>query len=471
MTSPVRLTARLDDVPSRWLWLVKWLLLVPHVFVLAFLWVAFPVVTLVALVAILVTGRYPRALFDFTLGVMRWTWRVWAYGYGALATDRYPPFSLGAEPDYPATLDIAYPERLSRGLVLVKWWLLAIPHYLVVAFFTGGGGFVLWQWGERWFGFDGGLVALLTLFAGVALLFTGRYPRGVFDVVMGMNRWVLRVGAYAALMTDEYPPFRLDLGGADPALAGEPARAEPTATTATAAPAAPSSRAGSAGRTAGVIVGALLLLVGLGGAGAGGGLLWLEGQRDAAGYVTTPQERFSASGYALRFDAEDMAPVVDDWPWFEDLVGDVRVEVSDVDSAPLFAGIARTADVADFLGGVPHRRFHDYQDYRPMSGAWPMRAMRPPGSPEDLTIWTDAASGTGTLTLDWRPQPGDWSLVVMNADGQQGVRADVAVGAAAPALLPVAVVTLSAGLVFLFGGALLIALCVRPRGRVVTEEP
>lgn len=453
MTSPVRLAARLDDAPSRWLWLVKWLLLVPHVIVLFFLWVAFPVVTVVVFVAILVTGRYPRALFDFNLGVLRWTWRVWAYGYGALATDRYPPFSLGAEPDYPATLDIPYPGQLSRGLVLVKWWLLAIPHYLVIAFFTGGGGFVLWRWGEGWLGFDGGLVALLTLFAGVALLFTGRYPRGIFDIVMGMNRWVLRVGAYAALMTDEYPPFRLDLGGEDPV--GQPPQEEPV------------RQAGTPARTAGVIVGALLLLAGLGGAGAGGGLLWLEAQRDAAGYVTSPEERFGDSGYALRFDAADMAPVDRDWPWAENILGDVRIDVSGVDSGPVFAGIARTADVARYLGGVPHRRIDDYQDYQHMAS--PMRGARPPDAPADLRIWTDSASGTGVLVLDWQPQPGDWSLVVMNADARPVVRADIAVGATVPALLPVAITSLAVGVVFLVGGAVLVAFAARPR-RSSTEE-
>src|SRR5439155_3740335 len=154
-------------------------------------------------------------IFGFNLGVLRWTWRVWFYGYFALGTDQYPPFSLGAEPDYPATLDIPYPERLSRGLVLIKWWLLALPHYLVTAFFFGGA-FALWRFG-------GGLTTVLVLIAGVALLVTGRYPRDIFDFVMGMNRWVLRVGAYAALMTDEYPPFRMDLGGTDPTIPARPA--------------------------------------------------------------------------------------------------------------------------------------------------------------------------------------------------------------------------------------------------------
>jgi hypothetical protein len=208
-SSAIRLDARLDGEPSRGLWLIKWLLLIPHFVVLSLLWLAFTVLTVIAFFAILFTARYPRVIFEFNLGVLRWTWRVWFYGYGALGTDRYPPFSLGPEPDYPATLDVAYPARLSRGLVLVKWWLLALPHYLVVAFFVGSG-FVLWRFG-------GGLVTVLALIAGVALLFTGRYPRGLFDFGTGMNRWAFRTAAYAALMTDEYPPFRMDIGGRDPA--------------------------------------------------------------------------------------------------------------------------------------------------------------------------------------------------------------------------------------------------------------
>ncbi|MFB7362563.1 DUF4389 domain-containing protein [Streptomyces hydrogenans] len=213
---PVRVTATLDAPLSRWLWLVKWILVIPHWIVLLFLWIAFLVVTVIAFFAILFTERYPRPLFDFALGVLRWSWRVTYYSYGALGTDRYPPFSLGPEPDYPARLDIAYPERLSRSQVLVKWWLLAIPHYLILAFFTGGMRAGWWS---------GGLITLLAVIAGFALAFTSRYPRDLFDLVVGLNRWVLRVAAYASLMTDAYPPFRLDQGGDEPA-AGEAAARE-----------------------------------------------------------------------------------------------------------------------------------------------------------------------------------------------------------------------------------------------------
>ena len=171
----------------------------------------------IAFFAILFTGRYPRGLFDFNVGVLRWSWRVGYYSYSALGTDRYPPFSLRPA-DYPAELTVQYPEQLSRGLVLVKWWLLAIPQYLIVALFGGGWWLGWWEPSDaRWAGESPGLIGLLVLFAAVALLFTGRYPRSIFDFVMGLNRWVYRVVAYATLMTDQYPPFRLDQGGDDTA--------------------------------------------------------------------------------------------------------------------------------------------------------------------------------------------------------------------------------------------------------------
>jgi uncharacterized protein DUF4389 len=214
----LRLDGELAPDLSRGLWLVKWLLVIPHVIVLFFLWIAFAVVTVVAFFAILFTGRHPRGIFDFKLGVMRWSWRVGFYSYSALGTDRYPPFTLAEVPDYPARLDVEYPQELSRGLVLVKWWLLALPHYVIVGVFAGGAlaGFNAAGDHGGWSS-GGGLIGLLVLIAGVVLLFTGRYPRGIFDFVMGMNRWVFRVAAYGTLMTDAYPPFRLDMGGQEPA--------------------------------------------------------------------------------------------------------------------------------------------------------------------------------------------------------------------------------------------------------------
>jgi hypothetical protein len=219
---PLSLTGRLDEPLSRWLWLVKWLLAIPHFFVLIFLWIAAIVLTVVAGVAILFTGVYPRGIFDFNVGVLRWTWRVVHYATGVLGTDRYPPFTLGAVAGETASLDVVYPDHLSRGLVLVKWWLLVLPHYIVVGIIGSG-----WSWGPvrpddaggwfaGWAGWGGGLLGILVLIAAVRLLFTGRYPREMFDLVVGLNRWVLRVAAYAMLLTDVYPPFRLDQGGEEP---------------------------------------------------------------------------------------------------------------------------------------------------------------------------------------------------------------------------------------------------------------
>jgi hypothetical protein len=226
---PVRVRGDLDPGLSRWQWLVKWILAIPHYIVLFFLYIAFAVVTVIAFFAILFTGKYPRGLFDFNVGVLRWRWRVGFYALYALGTDKYPPFSLQSKPEYPADLEVDYPERLHRGLVLVKWWLLAIPHYLILtAFFYGGMRFMGGDFMNGDDGWNGGdwdgyvfipLIAVLLLIAVIALLFTARYPKGLYDFVIGINRWALRVRAYASLMRDEYPPFRLDAGPREPAPA------------------------------------------------------------------------------------------------------------------------------------------------------------------------------------------------------------------------------------------------------------
>ena len=164
---PVSVVGELDEGLNRWLWLVKWFLVIPHAIVLFFLWIAFSFLTVVAFFAILFTGKYPRGIFDFNVGVLRWSWRVSYYSNSAFATDKYPPFSLSTR-DYPANLEVEYPEQLSRGLVLIKWWLLAIPQYWVVGIFSG-------------------LITALTFVAAVVLLFTGRYPREIFELVLGFT--------------------------------------------------------------------------------------------------------------------------------------------------------------------------------------------------------------------------------------------------------------------------------------------
>ncbi|MGB5937312.1 MAG: DUF4389 domain-containing protein [Ornithinimicrobium sp.] len=233
---PVQLSSTLDPTLSRWLWLVKWFLAIPHVIVLFFLWIAFLVLTVAAGFAILFTGTYPRSIFDFNTGVLRWSWRVSYYAStGGLGTDHYPPFTLHAQPGDPAQLDITYPPRLSRALVLIKWWLLAIPHYLILGLLLGS---VRWDWVDnRPVNLDptggGGVLGLLVLIAAIMMLFTGAYPRALFDLIIGLNRWLYRVIAYAALMTDSYPPFRLDQGGTEtptPPTPPPPAEEPQTAT-------------------------------------------------------------------------------------------------------------------------------------------------------------------------------------------------------------------------------------------------
>ena len=142
---------------------------------------------LATLLMILFRRRYPRWWFDFALELARFSARVGAYV--ALLTDQYP----STVEEQTVHLDIDYPDverDLNRWLPLVKW-LLVIPHLFVLVFLSIAAFFAV-------------------VFAWFAILFTGRYPRGLFDFVVGVGRWWLRVEAYALLLvTDRYPPFAL----------------------------------------------------------------------------------------------------------------------------------------------------------------------------------------------------------------------------------------------------------------------
>jgi hypothetical protein len=447
---PLEVEGRLDPQLSRWLWLVKWLLAIPHFVVLAFLWVAFFVLTFVALVAIVFTGRYPRSLFEFNVGVLRWTWRVGFYTFAALGTDHYPPFTLGSAPDYPARLDVVYPVRLSRGLALVKWWLLAIPQYVIVAFLLGGG--MRWNWVTS----GVGLIDVLVLFAGVALLFTGRYPQGIFDLVVGLDRWALRVAAYAALMTDRYPPFRLDMGGPEPAAR----LATPEAAPAEAAPVA-GARRWTFGRVVLVVLGSLAALLAFGLATSGAAALVVDHtQRDGDGYLMSPSKHLATGSYALVSQPTNLGSDVTG----RDFLGTVRIRTDSDSDRRVFVGIARSAAAAAYLDGMRHA---EVSEISPWHVGYDMQIGGPPSTPPaSQTFWAASATGSGKQVLDWKPAGGTWRVVVMNADGSPRVAVDASIGAQLDNWFWVGAGLLAAGLLLAFAAAGLIHLGIKR-----TEEP
>lgn len=438
---PVRVDAHLDSHLSRWLWLVKWLLAIPHYVVLAFLWVAFVVLSLVAMVAIVITGRYPRSIFDFNVGVLRWSWRVGYYASSALGTDHYPPFTLEERADYPAHLEVDYPEHLSRGLALVKWWLLAIPHYLLVGLFVSGVAWTVDTGNDLPQTWSMGLIGLLVLIAAIALLFTGRYPQPIFDLVLGLNRWVLRVAAYAGLMTDVYPPFRLDQGEDDPArlatrsVAGEVATPGggaplPGTPAATGSAPPPPSHPWTAGRVVAAVIGSVLLAGAVfTGIGAGAAAV-AQAARNDDGFLMSPTRTYTTDTYALVTDGAEMTTDTSgDWA-LREFLGDARVAATS-GSTPVFVGIAATSDVEAYLDGASHAVISDpgANDRVTATGSGAVSA-----APTTSDIWVAETTGTGTQEVVWPVESGDWTVVVMNADASAGVDTSLAVGATVPAL-------------------------------------
>ncbi len=475
VTYPVHVDAQLDTTVSRWLWLVKWLLALPHYFVLALLWIAFTVLSVVAFFAILFTGHYPRSIFEFNVGVLRWQWRVSYYSYGALGTDRYPPFTLHDVADYPAHLDVDYPEQLSRGLVLVKWWLLAIPHYLVLVLLVGGASYYIGS------DDDGsrlallGLIPLLVVVAGALLLFTGRYPQPLFDLVLGLNRWVLRVAGYTALMTDAYPPFRLDQGGHEggheggtdamvvtppPAAPAPPVASGPTPPT----PPAPSGWSG--GRIVSLVVGCVLAVTSLGLAIPGFALLVVDQTaRDSDGFLMSPAQTFRSSTYAVTSGAQhlhadapsDLAPSA--------LLGDTKLTATATDGTSVFVGIGPAAEVESYLAGVEHATVTRITDrgvvYRTTPGG------APAGSPLEEDFWVAESSGPGQHQVTWSPENGDWAVLVMNQDATPGVAVTMTVGAELPAMPWIIGILLALAGVSLVLAVILIGI---PLGNVARER-
>lgn len=182
---PVTFDVAYPESPSRWLILVRWLLAIPHYVVLSLLGLIAGLVWVISFFTILFARTYPESLYGFMVGVIRWNLNVNAY---ILFLDRYPPFSMDAA-DYEAVTFAVEKPDFNRWLILAKW-LLVIPHLIVLSFL--------------------GIVAsIAALLLAIGVLVMGRYPRGLFDFLVGVGRWEARVNAYSMFLVDRYPPFSL----------------------------------------------------------------------------------------------------------------------------------------------------------------------------------------------------------------------------------------------------------------------
>src|SRR4029453_16398814 len=320
--------------------------------------------------------------------------------------------------------------------------------------------------GDDW-GWRGGpgLIALLVLFAAVALLVTTRYPQGIFDFVLGLDRWVARVVAYAGLMTDAYPPFRLHQGGEEKEPGARGAEEPPAPSPVNeAVEVAPPSRRGAGGVAlivAGSIAALLAFALLVGGCAA---VVVDRTQRDDDGFLMSPTEDFSTATYAITSESADVDLDGPDWAT-TDLLGTVRIRSES--ERPVFVGIAREADVADYLDGGGHAvvtEIGEEPEYSERQGD------APEGPPADQTFWAASATGAGEQTLEWEPEDGSWNVVVMNAGASRGVAADLSIGAELDPLIWIGVGLLVGGGLLAAASALAITAGIR-RGRSEGPSP
>lgn len=167
-------------------------IMIPHFFVLFFMSLWGAILQFIAFWVILFTGRYPQSMFEYQAGLQKWNIRLYARMYNV--SDGYPAFGIDSSDEY-TDLVVPYPEKVSRGLTLVRalfgFFFVLIPHGFILMF-------------RAWF------VGILVFFAWWIVLFTAKYPDFIFDWTVGQIRWQTRVNLYLSYMDDNYPPFTGD---------------------------------------------------------------------------------------------------------------------------------------------------------------------------------------------------------------------------------------------------------------------
>jgi hypothetical protein len=219
----------------------------------------------------------------------------------------------------------------------------------------------------------------------------------------------------------------------------------------------------SAGRVVLIVLGGIGVVFGLALLAGGGFLLWVDRTQREDGYLTTPTERFATPSYALtrtRLEIDTEGP---GWLLNDSWLGKVRIRGESPDAKTLFIGIGPEAAVARYLASVAHASVQDI-DFDPFQVKYlPIAGGAPQAPPTEQRFWAASASGVGTQTLTWKVREGDWSVVLMNADGSRGVAADIDVGAKLSFLLWVAFGLLLGGVLVVVGSTGLVVLAARTR--------
>jgi hypothetical protein len=234
----------------------------------------------------------------------------------------------------------------------------------------------------------------------------------------------------------------------------------------------------SGGRIASIVVGGVTAVLAIALIAAGALLLWGDSKKDDQGYLSTGKDRYAAGTYALASDNLDVDLDGAGWIMDRDDLGNVRLAVeSSAADKPVFVGIAHTSDVSRYLQGTSYTSVTDI-DYSPFHASYSDRDQggdRRPARPADQDFWAASAHGSGTQTVAWDLEDGDWSIVVMNADGSRGVDTDISAGAKVPFLGTLGWVSLGGALVLLLTAGTLLYVGLRsprpPKAQTVTLQP